>query len=205
MSKVKCAADDVPMRKGDLYFSVDVETDGPIPGPYSLLSFAIVTVAKYDGQTFSRVPRESFTASLRPISTMFEADALRVNKIDRDRLITEGDEPADAMTRAARWIAERAEGLQPIFVAYPLGFDWIWLYWYFVRYSAAGLPFKHSAGFDIKTAFAIKAKLPVSCAGRATMPDTLRGLEPHTHDALDDAVKQGEIFARLFEWKPAFA
>lgn len=26
----------------DLYFSADVETDGPIPGPYSMLSFGIV-------------------------------------------------------------------------------------------------------------------------------------------------------------------
>ena len=26
----------------DAYFSADVETDGPIPGPYSILSFALV-------------------------------------------------------------------------------------------------------------------------------------------------------------------
>lgn len=26
----------------DVYFSADVETDGPIPGPFSILSFALV-------------------------------------------------------------------------------------------------------------------------------------------------------------------
>ena len=26
----------------DVYFSADIETDGPIPGPFSMLSFAIV-------------------------------------------------------------------------------------------------------------------------------------------------------------------
>jgi hypothetical protein len=25
----------------DIYFSADIETDGPIPGPYSMLSFGI--------------------------------------------------------------------------------------------------------------------------------------------------------------------
>lgn len=28
--------------KVDAYFSADVETDGPIPGPFSILSFALV-------------------------------------------------------------------------------------------------------------------------------------------------------------------
>ncbi len=31
------------MKHGlDVYFSADVETDGPIPGPFSILSFALV-------------------------------------------------------------------------------------------------------------------------------------------------------------------
>src|SRR5262245_56668885 len=33
----------------DVYFSADVETDGPIPGPYSMLSFALVQAGRFDG------------------------------------------------------------------------------------------------------------------------------------------------------------
>jgi len=44
-----------------------------------------------------------------------------------------------------------------VLVAYPLSFDWTWLYWYFVSFSADGSPFNHSGCFDIKTAFAVKA------------------------------------------------
>jgi hypothetical protein len=32
------------------------------------------------------------------------------------------------------------------------------------------------------------------------MPDVLRPSTPHTHDALEDAIEQGELFANVFEW-----
>ena len=39
---------------GDAYFSADVETDGPIPGPFSMLSFAIAYAGSFDGRLFER-------------------------------------------------------------------------------------------------------------------------------------------------------
>lgn len=188
--------------KGDMYFSADIETDGPIPGPYSMLTFALVPVATFDGQCFLRISqRGRFTAELRPISTRFDEEALAVNNIDRSRLLREGKEPSEVMTAATEWVRRVARGMRPVLVAYPVAFDWSWLYWYFVRYSAKGSPFAHSAAYDIKTAFAVKAGLPLSQAGRSKMPAFLRKGLNHTHEALDDAVEQGEIFARLFEWE----
>ena len=188
--------------QGDIYFSADIETDGPIPGPYSMLSFALVPVATFDGKRFTRISqRARFTAELRPISTRFDEEALAVNNIDRTRLLREGKEPSEVMTAATAWVRKAAGGMRPVLVAYPVAFDWSWLYWYFVRYSATGSPFSHSAAYDIKTAFAVKAGLPLSQAGRSRMPAFLRKGLTHTHEALDDAVEQGEIFARLFEWE----
>src|SRR5712672_2557647 len=92
--------------KVDAYFSADVETDGPIPGPFSILSFALVYAGSFDGKDFER-PREygrSFYRELRPISDAFEPEALRVNGLDRNRLCLEGDSPAKAMTEASRWV-----------------------------------------------------------------------------------------------------
>ena len=55
-------------RTVDLYFSADVETDGPIPGPYSMLSFGIAVAGSFDGQTFRRPGRRAtFYRELRPI------------------------------------------------------------------------------------------------------------------------------------------
>lgn len=189
-------------HQADVYFSADVETDGSIPGPYSLLSFALVYAGRFDGRRFDRPSTldQHFSAELRPISNQYEAEALRVNKLDRDRLIAEGQTPEKAMTEAAAWVRDLAGSARPILVAYPLSFDWTWLYWYFVRFSADGSPFNHSGCFDIKTAYAVKAGIPIAEAGRNRLETALRPVRPHTHNALEDALEQAEIFGNLFEW-----
>lgn len=186
----------------DVYFSADIETDGPIPGPYSMLSVGLVVAGSFDGTTFHRPARdESWYAELKPISAEFEADALAVNRIDRKRLLTDGQDPVEAMTKLAKWVDATAAGRTPVLVAYPLSFDWAFLYWYFVRFSTAGCPFNHSRCFDLKTAYAVKARRTVGRSGRNSLPAELRGPLPHTHHALEDAREQAEIFARLFEWR----
>jgi hypothetical protein len=187
---------------GDVYFSVDIETDGPIPGPFSLLSFGIVVAGRFDGNTFERSDlTQKLYRELRPISNDYEQEALNVNGLDRERLMVNGAIPDDAMTELAQWVKRVANGARPVLVAYPLSFDWSWLYWYFIQFSREGSPFSHSSCFDIKTAYAVKANLPVSTANRAGMPIELRPKSPHTHNALDDAIEQAELFANVFEWQ----
>ena len=189
--------------KVDAYFSADVETDGPIPGPFSILSFAIVYAGSFDGVRFQRPKTygETLYRELRPISESFDPEALRINGLDRRRLVLEGDAPEIAMADAFRWVKQLAGPAEPVLVAYPLSFDWTWLYWYFVRFSAAGSPFGYSRCFDIKTALAVKAAIPISEAGRSRIDPSLRSNHPHTHHAMDDAIAQAEIFANVFEWE----
>lgn len=189
-------------KRVDTYFSADIETDGPIPGPFSMLSFALVYAGQFDGTTFERPARydRSLYVELRPISNEFEIEAMKVNGLDRDRLCREGEDPADAMSRASKWVRELAGDSRPVLVAYPLSFDWTWLYWYFVQFSRDGSPFNHSSCFDIKTAFAVKARLPVAESGRSRMFEQLKPSRAHTHHALDDAIEQAELFGNIFEW-----
>jgi hypothetical protein len=189
-----------PREQLDIFFSADVETDGPIPGPYSLLSFGLVYAGAYDGQTFFRPPSydENFYVELKPISERYEQEALDVNGLDRGYLTKHGDEPGLAMTEAASWVRKRSSGGSPVIVAYPLSFDWLWLYWYFVQYSRTGSPFGYSRGFDVKTAMAVKLRRTLSSSGRKDLPESLKSHAPHTHNALDDAVEQAEIFANVF-------
>lgn len=190
-------------RREDVYFSADVETDGSIPGPFSMLSFGLVYAGRFDGERFVEPAsyEQHLYRELKPISADFQPDALRVNGLDRDRLLKEGMNPDQAMTDAANWIQQIANGARPVLVAYPLSFDWTWLYWYFVRFSRVGSPFDHSSCFDIKTAFAVKAQLPIAQAGRSAMGHEFRSSRPHTHNALDDAIEQAEIFAKVFRWE----
>jgi hypothetical protein len=192
-----------PVPATDAYFSVDVETDGPIPGPYSLLSFGIVYAGSFDGKTFTRPAAYSVTfyRELRPISDDYDPEALRINGLDRSRLLVDGTAPTEAMTEAASWVRSCAGGSTPVMVAYPLGFDWSWLTWYFVRFAGKS-PFNHSLGFDVKTAVAVKAGIPIARAGRSRIPmSMLRSKHIHTHHALDDAVEQAELFGDVFEWE----
>jgi Exonuclease len=187
----------------DVYFSADVETDGPIPGPYSMLSFAMVFAGVFNGRVFTSPANfdNTFYRELRPISENYQQDALRVNGLDRDRLLREGGDPVTVMTEAARWIRDISGKGKPILVAYPLSFDWSWLYWYFTKFAMGGSPFNHSLCYDVKTAYAVKAGVPISQAGRSKLLPSLRAKSKHTHNALDDAKEQAEVFATVFRWE----
>lgn len=189
-------------QRVDAYFSADIETDGPIPGPFSILSFALVYAGSFDGKSFKR-PRaydQVFYRELKPISNQFQEEALRVNGLDRVRLCKEGISPSSAMNEASHWVKKAAGAANPVLVAYPLSFDWTWLYWYFIQFCADGSPFEYSRCFDIKTAVAVKARIPISEASRSRLPAALKSRRPHTHHAVDDAVAQAEIFGNVFEW-----
>jgi hypothetical protein len=189
-------------NKLDAYFSADVETDGPIPGPYSMLSFALVFAGSYDGRTFERPSdyERVFYRELKPISSEFQSEALRINGLDRDRLLAEGSDPIEAMTEASEWVRRNSGIRNPVVVAYPLSFDWAWLYWYFIKFSAAGSPFGYSRCFDLKTALAVKSRVPITEASRSRLRPSLSSRRLHTHHAVDDAIEQAEIFANVFEW-----
>jgi hypothetical protein len=179
-----------------------VETDGPIPGPFSMLSFAIVYAGSFDGQRFERPKNYEryFYQELKPISNQFQKEALKVNGLDRDRLIREGLTPEHTMTDASRWVISHCYNANPVLVAYPLSFDWSWLYWYFVRFSTEGSPFGYSRCFDIKTALSVKGRIPICRAGRVRLAPALGSNRAHTHHAIGDAIEQAEIFANVFEW-----
>ncbi len=189
-------------RRPDLYISADVEADGPIPGPYSMLSFGLAVAGGFDGTTFTVAdPTErTFYAELRPISADFDPDALAVSGLDRQRLLREGRDPAEAMNAAAAWVREAAGDALPVFVGFPASYDWLWMYWYFMRYAEAGSPFGHSRCLDLKTAYAIKAGVPLNRASKSRMPRSLRSARPHTHHALDDALEQADLALNLLRW-----
>lgn len=186
----------------DIYISADIEADGPIPGPYSMLSFGLAVAGTFDGTTFEpRDPSElTFYRELKPISEYFEKGALQVSGLDRDALATSGGEPSEAMQDAARWVREQAGNFRPVLVGYPVVFDWLFLYWYFVRFVGES-PFGFGSALDIKTIYQQKARVTFDRAGRAQLPPEFSTGRPHTHNALEDAIEQAEIFNRLFVWR----
>ena len=193
--------------KPDLYFSVDVETDGPVPGMFSMASIGVSCAASFDGERFERRdPRaDTFYAELAPISETFNAEALAISGLTREHLLARGAAPTVVMPRLNDWIREVADGFTPVFVAYPLPFDWLWTYFYFVTFGprpgdSANCPFGHADAIDAKTLYLTKSGRPVGWPTRRSIPQRLLPAAAHTHNALDDAVEQAELFCNLREW-----
>lgn len=195
-------ADHGSRTRPDIYISADVETDGPIPGRFSLLSFGLAAVGRYDSRRFEPWPpgAHTFYRELRPISEQFEDEALAVNGLDRDRLRNSGADPKVAMTEAAEWVRGISDGHRSVLVAYPVAFDWSFLYWYFESFAEDGSPFGHSSCLDIRSQYQALTGTVFDASGKASMPAFVRPKAPHTHNALDDAVEQGELFANLLRW-----
>jgi hypothetical protein len=190
------------MARADVYISGDIEADGRIPGPFSMLALGLAVAGRYDGARFEPADpsADTFYAELRPISERFDPEALSVSGLDRARLAVEGEDPAAAMERAAAWIRETAGADRPVFVAYPLGWDWMFVYHYFTAFAESGSPFGHSSHLDMKTMYAVRAGATVGRSTKSQMPPQLLSSRRHTHNALDDAIEQAELFANLFRW-----
>jgi hypothetical protein len=189
------------MPSQDIYISGDIEADGPIPGRYSMLSFGLVVAATFDGVTFApRTEGETFYRELKPIGDQHLPEAVAASGLDPDELARTGAEPAQAMPAAAAWVESVAAGARPVFVGYPVVFDWMFLHWYFVAFCGES-PFGFSGALDMKTIYQQKAHVLLDASGRNDLPAGLRAAQPHTHNALDDAREQAEIFNRLFVWE----
>jgi hypothetical protein len=185
---------DVGVAKSSVYISVDNEADGPIP----MISLGACVAGRHDGDTFSVADPDArtFYRELKPISSEFVAEALAVSGLDRDRLTADGTEPADAMRDFSAWVREVSGEASPVFTAYPASFDWMFTYWYLIRFTGSS-PFGHSRCLDMKTYFAARSGRPISGVSKRTMPKRLLSNRKHTHNALDDAVEQAELYGNL--------
>jgi hypothetical protein len=144
---------------------------------------------------------DTFYAELAPTTDQWIPATLEVSGLDREALRRGGRDPREAMDEAAAWVREQAGDCRPVLVGFPLVFDWMFVYSYFVRFAKNGSPFDFSSGLDMKTMYQQKAGVVLSKAGKDDLPPSLRGSAPHSHHALGDAIEQGQIFTRLFEWK----
>jgi len=125
---------------------------------------------------------------------------MAVNGLDRSALLSNGRDPHEAMEAAARWVHTVAGNHRAVLVAYPVAFDWAFLYWYFVRFAQQGSPFGFSSCLDIRTLYQATAHTVHDLSGKEHMPSELLPERPHTHNALDDAIEQAELFSNVFAW-----
>ncbi len=116
------------------WISVDIESDGPIPGDYSMISFGAVIVEPGLERTFY--------GKLKPISEKFIPEALEVSGHSREETL-KFDDPAKVMAKFKKWIEENTKG-KPLLISDNNGFDWSFINWYFHHFMGEN-PFGHSS------------------------------------------------------------
>ena len=177
----------------EIYISTDVETDGPIPGPHSMLSIgsAAYTADKRLLATFSANLETLPDAAAHPETAAWWATQPEAWAACRSDL----EAPASAMQRYAEWI-EALPG-KPVFVAYPAGFDFLFVYWYLIRFAGRS-PFGFSA-LDMKSFAMAVLRRDYRASTKANMPPHWFDELPHSHVALDDAIEQGALFCNMLQ------
>ncbi len=175
--------------KKEIFISVDVEASGPIPGEYSMLSLGACVVGDNS---------KTFYSEMKPISEKFIASAVAVSGLSLEKLKESGAEPGAAMADFAKWI-DGICGLEnrPVFVAFNATFDWSFTNYYFHRFLGRN-PFGIS-GLDIKAYYMGMKKCSWGETTKRKLDSEFKSNKPHTHNALDDAIEQAEIFQKMMK------
>jgi len=179
-------------EKEEVFVSVDIEADGPIPGPYSMLSLGAAAFAR-DGTllgTYSANLETLPGAGQDPETMRWWGGQKEAWAACRKDL----QDPKKAMGEFVHWV--KALDGTPVFVGYPAGFDFTFVYWYIVYFGHES-PFSFSA-LDIKTYAMALLKTPYRGTVKKKMPRRwFTGRAKHKHLALMDAIEQGELFISM--------
>ncbi|HSU52794.1 MAG TPA: 3'-5' exonuclease [Candidatus Dormibacteraeota bacterium] len=174
--------------RDEIYISVDIEASGPIPGDYSLLSIGACVVLE---------PETHFYVELQPISEKAVAEALAVTGFSLDELKERGTPPKAAMENFAQWINANTGTQVPVFVGFNACFDWAFINWYFHHFLGRN-PFG-IGGIDIKSYYMGRARSRWSETTSSQLPAHLAIRKHMAHNALQDAIAQGELVRKLLK------
>ena len=107
-----------------------------------------------------------------------------------------GRDPMEAMQEFHTWVSRVSNATIPVFVGFNATFDWSFINWYFHTYLGAN-PFGF-AGLDIKSYYMGMARCTWADTRSSRIPERFKNATLlHTHNALDDAIEQAEMFEQM--------
>jgi DNA polymerase III epsilon subunit-like protein len=169
------------------YISVDVETAGPNPSTYSLLSIGACDV--FDTQN-------TFYVEIQPTNENKINSAMEISGLEWQDLIDSGLTPTEAMSNFANWLNGLGQdSFTPIFVAFNAPFDWMFVNDYFHRYLGYN-PFGHTA-LDIKAFYMGLQRVSWEQTKMNYVSNRYLNAQSLSHHALQDALDQAKIFRKM--------
>lgn len=184
-------------RASLIYCFFDIEVDGPVPGPHSLLSLACVCCGG-DGAELGTI---SFNLNALD-GAVADPDTMKWWSQQPDiwaQLRQDLIAPAIAMQRLVDWLDAFRSPL--VFAAHPLILDGLWLDWYLREFTDrrvfrgpfSGSPLFVGAGIDIPSF--VQAALGLDYfLKRPDYPASWLGNVEHTHLPVDDARGHANLF-----------
>jgi DNA polymerase III epsilon subunit-like protein len=177
------------MNEPETYFSVDIETAGPNPADYAVLSI---------GACLTEDQETTFYCELKPDRTKAEPQAMAVHGLSIEELESTGTPPKEALAAFSDWVSVNTpENGRPVFVALNAAFDWMFLTDYFHRYLGRN-PFGHNA-LDIKALYMGLMRIDRVSAVKDSIDRHYPRTHPLTHNALQDAIDQAKLFSRIIK------
>ena len=157
---------------------VDIESDGPIPGDYSMISFGSVIVDEKSGKTFY--------GELKPISDKCDPEALKVSGFSREEVL-KFEEPQKVMADFRDWLNDNCKS-RPMFFSDNNGFDWQFINWYFIHFLD-----KNPFGFSSTN---------LGSLYKGMVKDMFQNFKhlrktTHTHNPVDDAMGNAEALIHM--------
>ncbi|MDR2689235.1 MAG: hypothetical protein LBB76_05695 [Azoarcus sp.] len=157
---------------------VDVESDGPIPGDFSMISFGAILVNHHLDKTFF--------GKLKPISDKYVPEALAVSGYTRSETLL-FDAPEITMMNFLEWLRSTCKD-KPIFMSDNNGYDWMFICWYFHHFIGQN-PF----GFSSQN---------LGSLYKGIVKDVTKNFKHlrrtrHTHNPVDDAKGNAEALLTL--------
>lgn len=184
-----------------LFLSFDVETDGQSPTLNSMLSIGIVAFDS-TGKTISTFQRNllPLDGHIREKRCMEEFWAKQPEAwafVNTNRIA-----PQDAMIELAQWLVPLCEKYtQRKWIAYPASFDWMWLKYYYEKFTSAVLVNIPKIGYTcecLNTLMNLYCELNPSVE-EDKLAKELSGGAKTTHNPLDDARAQACIYHGLIQ------
>jgi DNA polymerase III epsilon subunit-like protein len=173
----------------DFYIVVDVETSGPTPGKFALLSIGACTISN---------PRQTFYVELQPDAEGVLEEAMQINKLSIDELRKTGLQPREALAQLSDWVdGVLQENHKAVFTAFNAPFDWMFVNHYFHKYLGFN-PFGHKA-LDIKAFYMGVYGVSWSDTSHNKVSAKLTHDQQLSHHALDDAVMEADLFEMILE------
>jgi ribonuclease T len=185
----ECACYNLGMpSKESCFICVDVETAGPNPADYSLLSIGAALVAD---------PQQSFYVELKPVNDAYTEEAASIHGLSMNDLAEHGLGAKEAMQSFVDWVADVSSGQVAVFVAFNAAFDWMFVSDYLHRYLGHN-PFGHRA-IDIKAVYMGMHKVAWEETTFQNVNSRYKLTETLEHHARQDAQQGAELFAAMLD------